>query len=73
MSHTPTRSEQVVESFKRRKLAHSAIRRIHELIRSFEDERITDKKHAKIGLVLILLLIGISIYFLTSGNSVVLR
>ena len=72
MSPTPTRSEKVVESFKQRKLALSAMRRIHELIQSFEQERATDKRLAGAGLLVILLLIGVSLYFFMSGDSVTL-
>ncbi|MCP4470896.1 MAG: hypothetical protein GY815_09455 [Gammaproteobacteria bacterium] len=73
MSSTPTRSEEVVESFKQHKLALSAMRRIHELIQSFEQERATDKRLAGVGLLLILLLLGVSLYFFMSGDSVTLR
>jgi hypothetical protein len=73
MSSTPTRSEEVVESFKQRKLAQSAMRRIHELLREFEQERVTDRRLARAGLAVILLLLGVSLYFFISGDSVVLR
>jgi hypothetical protein len=73
MSPTPTRSEAVVEDYKRRKLAQSAMRRIHELIQSFEQGRATDKRLARAGLLVILLLIGISLYFYMSGDSVTLH
>ncbi len=73
MSPTPTRSEEVVESFKQRKLAFSAMRRIHELIQSFEQERATDKRLAGVGLLVILLLLGVSLYFFMSADSVTLR
>ena len=69
MSSTPTRSEAVVTSFKQRKLAISAMHRIRELIRSFEQERATDRRLAQLGLVVILLLIGVSLYFFMSGDS----
>ncbi len=73
MSSTPTRSEEVVESFKQHKLALSAMRRIHELIQSFEQERATDKRLAGVGLLAILLLLGVSLYFFMSGGSVTLH
>jgi len=73
MSPTPTRSEAVVEDYKQRKLAQSAMRRIHELIQGFEQERVTDKRLAGAGLLAILLLIGVSLYFFLSGDSVTLR
>ena len=58
MPATPDRSETVVESFKQRKLAQSALRRIHDLLEGFEAERIADRKLARAGLLVILLLIG---------------
>ena len=73
MSPTPTRSEAVVNSFKQRKLAFSAMRRIHELIQSFEQERATDRRLAGAGLLVILVLLGVSLYFFLSGDSVTLR
>jgi len=73
MSTTPTRSEEVVEGYKQRKLALSAMRRIHALIQSFEQERATDKRLAGAGLLAILLLLGVSLYFFMSGNSVTLH
>ncbi|MCP4769742.1 MAG: hypothetical protein GY875_26210 [Gammaproteobacteria bacterium] len=73
MSPTPTRSEAVVEAYRQRKLAHSAMRRIHELIQSFEQERATDKRLAGAGLLAILLLLGVSLYFFMSGDSITLR
>ena len=73
MSTTPTRSEAVVEGYKQRKLALSAMRRIHELIQSFEQERATDKRLAGVGLLAIFLLIGVSLYFFLSGDSAILH
>jgi hypothetical protein len=48
------------------------MRRIHALIQSFEQERATDKRLAGAGLLAILLLLGVSLYFFMSGNSVTL-
>ena len=73
MSQTPTRSEEVVESFKQRKLAQTAMRRIHELIREFEQERNADRRWARIGVILIFLVIGMSLVFFLSGDSVILN
>ncbi len=64
MPATPNRSEEVVESFKQRKLAQSAFRRIHDLLEGFEQERIVDRKLARAGLLAILLLIGVFVLFL---------
>jgi len=49
------------------------MRRIHELIQGFEQERVTDKRLAGAGLLAILLLIGVSLYFFLSGDSVTLH
>ena len=73
MSFTPNRSEEVINSFKQRKLAISAFRRIHELIDGFERGRLADRRLASVGLVVILLLIGVSLYFFMSGDSLTLR
>ena len=73
MSPTPTRSEAVVENYKQRKLAQSAMRRIYELIQGFEQDRATDKRLAGAGLLAILLLLGVSLYFFLSGDSVTLH
>jgi len=72
MSSTPTRSEEVVNAYKRRKLTISAMRRIQELIQSFEQERATDRRLAVIGLVAILLLVGFSLYSMLGSSSVTL-
>ena len=64
MSQETSRSEQVIEGYKKHKLAASALAGIHELIQSFEQERVVDRRLAVIGLLGILLLVGISAYFL---------
>jgi hypothetical protein len=66
-SNTP-RSDQVIEDFKKRKAANSALHKIHQLIKSFDEDRKSDIHWAKVGLITlsILLLIGLSI-FLFSG------
>ena len=60
MVEQKSRSEQVVEAYKRHKLARSALRRIHELVRDFENERAFDRRLAGIGLALLLLVIVLS-------------
>jgi hypothetical protein len=60
MSHDTSRSEQVIEDYKKHKLAGSALRRIHELIRGFEEDRAFDLRLAQFGMVIILGLIGVS-------------
>ena len=64
MSQQSTRSEQVVERYKRHKLAASALRRIHETIAGFEQDRADDARYARIGLVVVLVLFGIAALYL---------
>lgn len=64
------RSEQVIESYKRRKLAASAIRRIHEIIQSFEQDRIADWRMARIGIVIILALLAIAAFLFFGSRGV---
>jgi len=71
MSTEPSRSEQVVEDYKKRKLARSALRRIHDLIEGFEQDRLIDRKLARIGLVVIVLLIVAGLYLVFAPDSVV--
>jgi len=66
MSHGTPRSEQVIEDYKKHKLAGSALRRIHDLIRGFEDGRELDLRLAQFGLAIILGLLGVSAYLLLS-------
>ena len=72
MSHDTSRSEQVVEDYKKHKLAASALRRIHLLIQVFEQDRTANLRLAGIGLTIILVLAGISGYILLSADSVTL-
>ena len=69
MSANSSRSEQVIEGYKKHKLASSALRRIQELIRGFEEGRALDRRLAQFGLVIILALITVSVYFLFSADS----
>jgi len=69
----PTRSEEVISEFKQRKLARSAFRRIQELILGFEEGRTFDRRLARIGVIAVVLLVAVSLYFLFSGDSITLR
>lgn len=71
MSTESSRSEQVVEDYKKHKLARSALRRIHDLIGGFEQDRLIDRKLARIGLVVIVLLIVAGFYLVFAPDSVV--
>ena len=70
MASEPTRSEQVVADYKQRKLGLSALRRIHELIQGFEEERAFDWRMARIGLLILVVLVSVSLYFVFSGERI---
>jgi hypothetical protein len=72
MNPEPGRSEQVVADYRQRKLGHSALRRIHELIEGFERERAFDWTAARIGLLALVVLLSVSLYFLLSGERITL-
>ncbi len=73
MASEPTRSEQVVAGYKQRKLGLSALRRIHELTQEFEEERAFDWRMARIGLLLTVALMSVSLYFFVfSGERITL-
>ncbi len=65
------RSEAVIEDYKKRKLASSALHRIRRLIHGFEQDRATDVHMARIGIVIIVLL-GVAAYFFLGGNGTTL-
>jgi hypothetical protein len=73
MATQSTRSEEVVADFKKHKLAHSALRRIHELLLKFERERAFDRKLARLGLLFIVILVAVSLFWLSSADSMILR
>jgi hypothetical protein len=73
MAAEPTRSEEVISDFKQRKLARSALRRIQELIQGFEKDHAFDRQLALIGVIAVVLLVAVSLYFLFSGDSITLR
>ena len=72
MSQQSTRSEQVVEQYKRHKLAASALRRIHNLVAGFEQERADDARYARIGLIILVVLVGIALVFYLATEQVTL-
>jgi len=67
MSADTSRSAQVIEDYKKHKLAGCALHRINDLIRGFEEGRALDLRLAQIGSILMLALIGISICFLLNN------
>lgn len=66
------RSEAVIEDYKKRKLAASALRRIHDLIHGFEQDRVVDMRLARIGITIILLLLGAAAFFFLNSDSMTL-
>ncbi len=69
MTPDSERSEQVIEAYKRRKLAGSAIRRIHEIIQGFEQDRIADWRMARVGVVVILAVLAIAAFLFFGSRS----
>ena len=63
------RSEAVVEDYKKRKFAGSALRRIHEVIRGFERDRAADVRMARIGIAIILAILGVAAWFFLGVDS----
>jgi hypothetical protein len=59
MSADTSRSAQVIEDYKKHKLAGCALYRINDLIRGFEAERAIDLRLAQFGSILVLALIGV--------------
>ena len=72
MSTESSRSEQVVEDYKKRKLAINAFRRIREIIRGFDEVRAADTRMARIGLVIIAVVVVVAVYYYSSMDSVTL-
>ena len=72
MSRDTSRSEQVVEQYKRHKLAASTRRKIHRMIIGFEQERADDVRYARIGLIILMVLIGIMLAFYWSNEQITL-
>jgi hypothetical protein len=73
MSSDTTRSEEVISDFKKRRLAQSALHRIRKLIHEFDEEHAFDRRLARVGIVIVVLLVSVSFYFLFSGDSITLR
>jgi hypothetical protein len=63
MEYKSTRSEQVIEAFKRHRLASSVYRKIHRLIEAFEQDEKLDRQFAEIGMVVLLVVTGFAVYF----------
>lgn len=72
MTADTNRSEAVVEDFKKRKLAGSALRRIRNIIHGFEQDRAADLRMARIGITIIIVLLGVAAYFFFGSDSLTL-
>ena len=72
MSQDETRSQQVIEAYKRHKRAVGALRRMESIVRGFESDRRTDKRFAAIGIGLILLLLLLALFLFIGGEQVIL-
>ena len=73
MASQSSRSDEVIEDYKKHKLARSALRHIQELLHSFEQERIQDRKFALIGIGLMVAVIGLAYFFLGGSDSIIIR
>lgn len=63
MESSYTRSEKVIQAFKRRKLAGSVYWQIHRMIRGFEEQGRLDVEFARVGLMLLLVALGLYVSF----------
>ncbi len=69
MTSDAERSEAVVEDYKKHKLASSALRRIHEIIHGFERDRAADVQMARIGVLIIVAILGVAACFFLGVDS----
>jgi hypothetical protein len=69
MSVKISRSERVLEGYRKHKLARSVLRRVQNLIRGFDEDRQLDLRLARFGLVVVLPLITVSFLLLFSVES----
>ena len=72
MNSDSSHSEKVVEDYKRHKLAHSALHRIHQLVQGFERDRRVDARVAGIGILVLLAMTGCVtlLYFLSRATTI---
>lgn len=72
MNVDSTRSQAVVDAYKKHKLARSALRRVHDLIGEFDESRAADARLARVGIVIILALIGAALYLFLGADRITL-
>ena len=63
MESNYTRSEKVIEAFKRHKLAASVYRQMHRMLQGLTEEDRSDVKFARVGLMLLLVALGLYVSF----------
>lgn len=64
MSNHSSKSEEVVEGYKRHKLSASALREIHRLLQEFEQARAADKRIAVIGVIVMIALLAAAVLYI---------
>ena len=67
-----SRSDQVIEAYKRHKLSVSALHHIRRMLREFDRERAADRKLAIVGVVVIVSLFAVMVWLWLGGNDVVI-
>ena len=72
MTAENSRSDQVIEAYKRHKLSVSAFHHIRRMLREFDRERAADRKLAIFGVVVILSLLAVAACLWLGGESVVI-
>ena len=72
MSNEFERSEQVVDDYRKHKLAASALARIREIVYGFEQERVADRRMARIGIAIILLILAIAGSLFFGGEDIII-
>jgi uncharacterized membrane protein len=72
MTADNSRSDQVIEAYKRHKLSISALHHVRRLLCEFDRARAADRKLAIVGVVLILSLLAVAAWMWLGGNQLVI-
>ena len=72
MEQSNNRSEQVVNNYRQHKLSISVYARIKALLMQFEADSAADRRLARIGLTIVLVLVASAVYFFFTGSQVTL-
>lgn len=59
MDSASNRSQQVVKDFQKSALAHSALKKIQRLLNEFEMARLTDRRYAWVGMVIVIVVLTV--------------